>query len=239
MSEMATTPELRSLEEFYDRGLITDVLYRLPSGKEATVYCCQAGPADPAELLAAKVYRPVEQRSFKNDAEYRAGRVILDARSRRAARKKTRHGRSFNFGSWIGQEYEVLQQLHRAGAHVPRPVAHSGNSILMEYVGDQDGPAPLLKNVSLEKTETRRLFDGLVDDVRLFLACNCIHADLSPYNLLYWQGALTVIDFPQAVDPRFNQQARPLLLRDLQNVCQYFSPYGVRVEPHRLTDSLW
>ena len=239
MSEIATASDLPSLEEFYDRGLITDVLYRLPSGKEATVYCCQAGPADAAELLAAKVYRPVEQRSFKNDAAYRAGRVILDARSRRAAKKKTRHGRSFNFGSWIGQEYEILQQLHQAGADVPRPVAQSGNTILMEYVGDRDGPAPLLKSVSLEPKEARRLFDSLVDDVRLFLACNYIHADLSPYNVLYWRGELTIIDFPQAVDPRFNQQARPMLLRDLQNVCQYFSRYGVRVEPHRLTDSLW
>jgi len=231
--------ELSQLDDFYERGLIAEVLYRLKSGKEATVYCCRAGPAGPVGLLAAKIYRPMAERSFRNDAIYRAGRVILDARSRRAVGKKSRHGRAFNFGSWIVQEYETLRTLHAAGASVPRPVAHDGAAVLMEYVGDEEGAAPLLKQVSLEPEEARRLFDRLVRNLELFLACNCVHADLSPYNVLYWRGEPTIIDFPQAVDPRFNQSARSLLVRDLENICKYFARRGVNVDPQRLAGSLW
>ncbi|MGD9890099.1 MAG: RIO1 family regulatory kinase/ATPase [Dehalococcoidia bacterium] len=30
----------------------------------------------------------------------------------------------------------------------------------------------------------------------MWFARDRIHADLSPFNILYWEGALTVIDFP-------------------------------------------
>jgi len=33
-----------ALEPFIEDGLLADVLYPIKSGKEATVYCCSAGP---------------------------------------------------------------------------------------------------------------------------------------------------------------------------------------------------
>ena len=44
--------------------------FNVKSGKEATVYCCQAHPSTGAKLLAAKVYRSRNNRSFKNDVIY-------------------------------------------------------------------------------------------------------------------------------------------------------------------------
>jgi serine/threonine-protein kinase RIO1 len=61
----------------------------------------------------------------------------------------------------------------------------------------------------------------------------------SAFNILYWQGQITVIDFPQAVDPRFNGTARMLLERDVANVCSYFRRYGLRVDATRIADALW
>jgi RIO kinase 1 len=237
---MRTQPiQVPLLEEFCDENLITDVLGPLQTGKEATVYCCRAHPSTGAELLAAKVYRPLAYRSFRDDALYQEGRVIVDRRLRRAYRKKTRTGRQVQFGLWVEHEFETLKMLHAAGADVPRPVARSGPAILMEYVGDAESAAPLLKSVSLARGEARVLFDVVRRNVELFLACNRVHADLSAFNILYWQECLKIIDFPQAVDPRFNRNASGLLMRDIENVCQYFERCGVRGDASRLARDLW
>jgi RIO kinase 1 len=230
---------LRSLNSFCDEGLITEVLGIVKSGKEATVYCCRAAPSSGAELLAAKVYRPRRFRTFKDDAVYQDGRVILDARFRRAVRRKTRTGRGVQSGLWVSSEFETLTLLWEAGADVPKPIARSGSAILMEYVGDGESAAPMLNRVCLPWSEARPLFDLLLRNVELWLACNLVHADLSPFNILYWKGGIKVIDFPQAVDARFNRNAFALLRRDVDNVCRHFAKYGVRADPSRLAGDLW
>jgi RIO kinase 1 len=78
-----------------------------------------------------------------------------------------------------------------------------------------------------------------MNNVELWLTLNRIHGDLSPHNVLYWQGGPHVIDFPQATDPRFNRNARDLLHRDIDNLCRYFAPFGVEVSADALTDDLW
>jgi RIO kinase 1 len=109
----------------------------------------------------------------------------------------------------------------------------------MEYVGDEAGPAPPLQRVEPDPAEARRLFAFLMRQVELWLRCDRIHGDLSSYNVLYRQGRLTVIDFPQAVDPRANPNADDLLARDIANVARYFGRFGVPAEPDRLADRLW
>ena len=233
------TKELSQLEYFVEEGYITEVLYTLKSGKEATVYCCRAHPRMGVELLAAKIYRSRNNRNFKNEAVYQEGRLILDQRVKRAVQKKTRFGRGAQSAIWQNYEYETLQTLFRAGASVPQPYVQSNGSILMEFVGDTNGAAPLLNSVTLEPAEARRLFDELLADIRLWLSCNYVHADLSAFNILYWRGRLKIIDFPQAVDPRFNPHAADLLARDLQNVCRQWSRYGVEADATSLAKSLW
>ncbi len=224
---------------FYGRGLITDVLNIVKSGKEATIYLCRAHPSTGNEFLIAKVYRPFIHRSFRNDAIYQRGRIIKDERTRRAFKKKTQHGRDYQFSNWIDGEFETLNILHRAGADVPKPFAQSGSAILMEYIGDRESPAPMLNRVYLDPSEAQPLFRQLMRNVKLMLDSNRIHADLSAFNVLYWQGKLKIIDFPQSVHPRHNQDAFPLLLRDIDNLCRHFSRYGIQSDPFALAKKLW
>ena len=140
---------------------------------------------------------------------------------------------------WINNEWETLNTLYEAGADVPKPFERSGSAILMEYVGNGEVPAPMLHQVRLEKEEARPLFEKLVRNLELWLSCNRVHADLSAYNVLYWNGDVKVIDFPQAVDPRTNPSAQMLLARDVRNLCRYFSRLGVEVSAPRLADDLW
>ena len=44
-----------------------------------------------------------------------------------------------------------------------------------------------------------------------------MHADLSAYNLLWWEGRLVAIDLPQAVELTTNTDAYDLLHRDVAN----------------------
>jgi RIO kinase 1 len=239
---------LEYLTPFYDELVITDVVKRLKGGKEATVYVCAAHPSTGYELIAAKVYRPRQLRNLKNDSQYRAGRLTLDeqgkglVRGRRAKvamLKKTKFGQELRHGSWLGHEYETLTKLHAVGADVPKPIARGDNVILMEYLGDLEMGAPALNEVELERAEAQPLFDQLMRNVALMLSESRIHGDLSAYNVLYWEGLIKIIDFPQAVDPFVNPDARILFQRDVERLCQYFARYGVRANAAELAQELW
>jgi RIO kinase 1 len=226
-------------ESFYEDWLITEVLHVVKSGKEATVYCCRAHPHTGEKLIAAKVYRDRRNRGFKNDAVYQEGRFVGDVRVARALHNKSRFGRECQSELWKSYEYETLRTLHRAGADVPRPIANDGDTLLIEYFGEEKLPSPPLGTVELDHHEARRLFEQFVRNLEVMLVANIVHGALSPYNILYVDGRLVIIDFPQAVDPRFNRNALSLFTRDVENVCEYFSRFGVRIEPERLARDLW
>jgi RIO kinase 1 len=239
---------LSSLTAFYEDDLIADVLSIVKSGKEATVYCCAAGPAASGmRYVAAKVYRPRMFRSLKNDVLYRESRPIYDAggfevRSRREVRgalKKTERGRATEVASWIAYEFQTQRLCYEAGADVPRPLAQMGNALLMAFTGAPGDAAPLLAHVRLDPDEAPALFARILRNIEVFLACGRVHGDLSAYNILYWQGAATIIDFAQAVDPRYSVGVYSLLERDVERVCRYFKRYGVAADPRAIAAEMW
>lgn len=232
----ARVPELAS---FLEERLITDVLLELKSGKEATAWVCRGGPSTGHDLVVAKVYRPIAERGFKNDVAYQEGRWHGDKRIRRAFEQKSRAGRAAQFGSWIAHELTTLQLLSESGADVPRPIIRNESAILMEYIGDEDGPAPLLQHVRLARAEAEAVFARLLDNVALFLSRDRVHGDLSPYNILYWQGRATIIDLPQAVDPTYNRNAEALLARDVANLCAWARRNGIPADAARISGDLW
>jgi RIO kinase 1 len=253
-----------ALASFFSDGWIRDVRLLVKSGKEATVYCCEANPDTGYALIAAKVYRPVgvkhkrnpqsayeeadlrrtfekkvKVRTFKWDARYQEGRSIQDARLRRAFENRSRTGRDVQDTFWAKHEFETLKWLHAAGADVPRPLAQAGHALLMEYVGDATEPAPALQQAQLPKERAQALFDRVIQNVALWLECGYVHADLSSFNLLWEDPRIVAIDFPQAVDAYANPHAFDFLRRDVGNVCKYFGRYGISVDAESLTWDLW
>ena len=231
---------LEQLEAALTEGWITDVIRTVKSGKEASVYLCRGGEQVGEQLVAAKVYRPLEHRQFRDDSAYwEGGMRAWGRREVVAATKRSGFGKRVKFGAWQGREYETLQTLHRAGASVPRPLQQEGDALMLAWIGDEDGAAPPLHQVRLERDEARAALDFLCRQVELFMAHNVVHGDLSEYNVLYWEGKPVVIDFPQAVDPRFNHSARALLERDLSNLARYFDRLGVPFDYRRHATDLW
>jgi len=237
----------KSLFEFWEDRLLTDVLYRVKGGKEATVYCCRAHPGTGRERLAAKVFRPRMFRAMRNDHLYKQGRgmmdgegkLVYDRRSRLALRKKTAYGKALDTASWCMHEYRALVELHEAGADVPKPWACGPNAILMEFVGDEDGAAPVLQKLRLDRAAAAALFDRLVRNVEILLGEFRVHADLSPYNVLYHGGEIRIIDLPQAVDALRHPDAFGLFRRDVDRICAYFAKQGVETDAFALAHDLW
>jgi RIO kinase 1 len=239
----------QSLRPFYDQHLISDVVALVKGGKEANVYRCAATEETGAAWLAAKVYRPRMFRNLRNDKRYRQGRRVLntdgkevkenDLREMRALNKKTSFGEQLAHTSWLMYEYTTLETLYAAGADVPRPVAVAENAILMSYVGDSGMGAPTLSEVRLEREEARPLFRRILHNVAVMLEHGLVHGDLSAYNILYWDEAATLIDFPQVVDSQQNDEAYDILWRDVQRLCDYFNRYGLAAEAGAITRQLW
>jgi RIO kinase 1 len=232
--------DLADLDAFIASATIAEILGVVKSGKEATVYCVRGGDVFAGRLIAAKVYRSRKVRQFANAAVYNAGRLRQrHRREERAMETRTRFGQELAFGKWVADEYETLRLLHNAGVCVPEPLSMTDRIILMEYIGDEEDPAPTLTNIDLEQGEAQGLFDLLIRNIELMLSCDRIHGDLSPYNVLYHDGAVRIIDVPQAVDLRFNPNALDLLNRDLDNICRHFQRFGVQADASRFARNLW
>jgi len=241
-----------SLQPFYSQDQIVDVNALVKGGKEASVYRCRAHASMGLEWIAAKVYRPRRFRNLRNDAIYREGRHLLtsedgrpksvnprDARVARAVGKKSLFGVEVRHTSWLMYEYSALQTLHSAGVPVPEPYGAGENAILMAYIGDAGRAAPTLHEVRLEAEEASTFFEQVLESIAVMLENGLVHGDLSAYNILYWRGMITFIDFPQVVNAHSNYSARWILFRDVARVCRYFARYGIRVDASQVAAELW
>jgi RIO kinase 1 len=229
-----------AFDHFLSEGLITRVIRPVKSGKEASVHLCRSDPVLTGhDLLALKVYHPRDRRNFRHHQTYKDGYVILDARVRRAVKSKSRFGLEADAGIWLEREWETLRALAAVGCDVPAPIARGAGGLLMEYIGDEDAPATQIRHVEFDRREGTEVLARLLWNVEVALRNNVIHADLSPFNALYHEGRVVIIDLPQAVDPRFNTSAYELLERDVANLCRYFDRFGVRSDPGAISADLW
>lgn len=229
-----TDPELQHL---FELRKIDDLVCEIKSGKEATVYLVTG----PEGLMAAKVYADIRVRSFRNDGVYRSGRWIGDSRIEKAIAQRSARGTAAQQNLWVLHEYIQLWELHQAGIPVPRPMigpdkvdlGDAGRVVLMEFIGDDRGPAPRLSDVTLEPDEASDAFRQSVDIATALYGLGKVHGDLSTYNLLWWKGRVVAIDFPQMVDLNENSNAHVLLTRDVTNLCGSFRTLGVHADPRR------
>jgi RIO kinase 1 len=225
-----------TLTSLVEEGVIDEVVGPLMSGKEAEVFLVLAG----GELRVAKVYKEAQNRTFKNRAEYTEGRKVRNSRDQRAIKKGSRHGRSQDEAAWRSTEVDMIYRLHGAGVRVPVPHHFIDGVLVMEMVADAEGgPAPRLAEVSLDRAQAIGVFEGLLAETVRMLCAGVVHGDLSDFNVLMSAAGPVIIDFPQSVDAASNQNARKLLLRDVENLKRFLTRFAPDARPGAYAEEMW
>jgi RIO kinase 1 len=222
-----------TIRRLIDLGHITEIVAELKSGKEATAYVARG----PRGSVLVKLYRELEARSFKNDAVYREGQVILDERAARAMGARSRKGLEMLQAGWVSAEYAHLWTLWRAGLNVPEPLVGpfpfdydaTTPAVLMRLIGTEDRVAPRLSDARLTLEEAQNAWQQAVQGLADLLRLGYAHGDYSTYNLLWWENKVIMIDFPQ-LTTRQNPHFQELLRRDAHSLATSFRRHGVQVD---------
>jgi RIO kinase 1 len=230
---MKAPPRLQALIE---EGLIDSVVRQLKSGKEADVFVVRCGD----DTCAAKVYKEANKRGFRQAVDYTENRKVRNSRQARAMTKRTAYGREQQEAAWQSAEVDALYRLAAAGVRVPQPHNFHDGVLLMELVADGQGAAaPRLNDLSFTEAEARELHGTLIDEVVRMLCAGVIHGDLSEFNILLAGDGPVIIDLPQAVDAAGNNHAPRMLLRDVDNLRNFFGQYAPALLATRFGPEIW
>jgi RIO kinase 1 len=222
---------------FKAEGIIAGKGTLIKPGKEASVYRCPGIAPRYPECVAVKRYKDVERRSFAALGQYLQGRLAESGINRRDLMHLLSSPESI-LSFWVESEYATLSRLSDKGLPVPKPYAHWGAAIAMECVGGAE-PAARLHECELTKAEARAVTDEILHAIGLMLELDVVHGDLSPYNVLIREGRPVIIDFPQAIDARFNRNAKAYLARDIENILRYRDGADRAREAAAIADGLW
>jgi RIO kinase 1 len=221
VEEVFDSITLDLVHKLESKKVIRELKGVISSGKEARVYWAKGWDGSD---LAVKIYL-VETTDFrKSIKKYIEG----DPRFERIPESNLRK----LIYEWTKKEFRNLKRMHEAGVRVPRPIAFLGNILVMEFIGENGYRAPLLVEAvdELEVDELNQIYLDLKEQVKMIVCkAELVHADLSEYNVMVWDGKPWIIDVSQAVDLS-HPKALEFLERDLANIHRFFSEY-IDIEP--------
>lgn len=206
-AEVFDRKTLLTIYDMMTSGYIDQVHYPVSTGKEGNVFYATDEDGDG---MALKIFR-TSTSTFKRVSKYVEG----DPRFRGVTGNRWKM-----IYAWVNKEFRNLVRYGEAGIPVPEPITFANNCLLMEYIGDETGPAPQLKDVVLEDpTDT-------YDEVISFIIdgwqeAHLVHGDLSEYNILMQDGQPIMIDVGQAMTSD-HYNAKELLERDIRNINAFF-----------------
>ncbi|AKB75839.1 Serine/threonine-protein kinase RIO1 [Methanosarcina lacustris Z-7289] len=219
-------PTLKVLYTLSNKGIIKALGGSISTGKEANVFYAEGENRE----LAIKIYRMASS-TFKAMDAY----IMKDPRF-----TNIRNNRRDIIFAWTRKEFQNLTRAKSAGIRVPEPLVAEKNILIMEFMGEERVPYPLLKNTHLENEEAKLVYDKIVEYMHLLnKEANLVHADLSEYNILIDPADKTpvFIDMGQSVTLE-HPNAREFLYRDVLNILRFFSRYGITDKPEDLLSKI-
>ncbi|MBS3817732.1 MAG: serine protein kinase RIO [Candidatus Thermoplasmatota archaeon] len=228
LKEKINIPGRKTYEEVFDKrtflelyslmkeGVIDIIDYPISTGKEAKVFRGEQKDGTP---IAVKIMR-INTAVFKEYKKYIEG----DHRFKDTSKS----GLKLIY-AWTRKEFSNLRAMHDGGIKVPEPISFSKNILIMEYLQHRDHPAPMLKDVDIDKEDMEyvsREILGYMDT--LYNDLEMVHGDLSEFNVLISGGYPYLIDVSQSVFLD-HPQAEELLKRDINNFVRYFKDNDVDI----------
>lgn len=206
------------LVKLLNKRILKEINGCLSTGKEANVY--HASSFTNSQEFAIKIYK-TSILVFKDRERYVAGEFrYRNGHCKGNPRKMIK--------LWAEKELRNLKRIHQSEIPCPEPFFVKSNVLMMQFIGEDHVPAPRLKDAEgLDQKTYSDLYLDLLRNMRtLYQECRLIHADLSEYNLLLWQGKLFMIDVSQSIE-NDHPHALDFLRRDCFNVNNFFRKKGV------------
>jgi RIO kinase 1 len=221
--------QMEVLEEVFDKPTLM-IIYQMLNRRELLKVC--------GVVRSGKESRIYWARDFKNkdvalkiflttSAEFRKGMLTYIEGDPRFFRHK-RDTKSIVY-LWAQKEFKNLQLAASVGVRVPRPRKVDKNVIVMEFIGENGEPAPLLRETKL-RAPTKMYKQILEYVTKLYRKARLVHGDLSEYNVMVWKTRPVIFDLSQSV-PLEHPMAEFFLKRDILNISTYFAGLGVTVVP--------
>ncbi|MFX1345381.1 MAG: serine protein kinase RIO [Promethearchaeota archaeon] len=202
------------LNKILVNGPLKRIEGNISAGKEAHVYLAYDLEGNE---VAVKIYK-----IDSNTSRWMKKYIIGDPRF-----KKIPHNVSKIIFLWASKEFKNLKRAYKVDLPVPKPLFIKNNILIMEYIGFESIPAPILKDIKNPK-EPVGLFNEILRFIKLlYQKAKLVHGDLSEFNILYHNQSPVVIDISQAVSIQ-HPKAEVYLVRDIKNIFQYFNKLGVK-----------
>jgi len=219
--------ENSDLNALSKQGFLDELISGIKTGKEASVFLGRNSDG----FVAVKIYTDLRVRSFRRDESYREGRFIGDSRIEKAIEQGSQKGLDAHQILWVQEEFRQMQHLARHGVNVPKAIAVNGISLVMEFIGDENGnPAPRLSDLKMEKEAAEEAFSQSVQNLKRIVRSGRVHGDYSTFNILWHDQKAVVIDFPQVMEFKNNPNANAFLARDVRSLCKSFMKQGIRAD---------
>ena len=205
---------LLAVHKLMQKGKIETIDYPIARGKEAHVFHATTnhGP------VAVKIFHTTNA-VFKGLAKYIDGDPRFSGLSRR-------HRELVNI--WVRKELRNLKRMRKHGLRVPEPLDSLKNVLVMEYIGDERGASPRLKDITIDKPY--EVFEDLPEFVAInWQTCDLVHDDFSEYNVLWLDGEPWVIDVGQSVT-RQHPSSDEFLVRDVTRLVDWINRQGHNVD---------
>lgn len=194
--------DILALHTLVEKNIISQLGPLVGKGKESDVYSCMD---DDENIYVLKIYR-MGRTSFKNIKKFRD---LIGKRTHlswlyvnRLAAKK---------------EYEALKIVYTLKLNTPKPIGYNRHIVAMEYLRGKE--LAYFKDIN----KPAKLFNKIIRQVRIiYQKLGMIHGDLGEFNIIVDEkGHILIIDWVQWV-PDSHPNAKQLLRRDIENVCNYF-----------------
>ncbi|MEM2002991.1 MAG: serine protein kinase RIO [Candidatus Methanomethyliaceae archaeon] len=213
VEEVFDSRTVMALYSLINKGIIDSMRGVVKAGKESRIYWAKGRNG---EDLAIKIFLTSSMEFKKSMLQYIHG----DPRF-----KVGKDYRRIVY-TWAQKEYRNLSEAKSAGVLVPNPICAYQNILVMEFIGADGVPAPLLKDLpELDESLYQQI---LVAIKKLYSSAGLVHADLSEYNIMVNEGKAYLIDFGQAVS-RDHPMSLEFLRRDVVNILRFFRKAGLNV----------
>src|SRR5690606_18644328 len=137
-------------------------------------------------------------------------------------------------------EVDALSRLAKAGVRVPKTFICIDGVLLMELIVDAQGDvAPRLDDVAFDEAQALADHATMMHYVKLMLCEGLVHGDLSEFNVLVDQHGPVIIDLPQAVNAAANNNAKSMLIRDVNNMTRYYAQFAPSLLDSNYAEEMW